>query len=74
MAIAAALGLLTTTLLLSLGARFYASMGAHGASLSAAQAYSHLIFSGAVLIWTFNLLLATIRGTGNMILPLMVVC
>jgi putative MATE family efflux protein len=74
MAIAAALGLLTTTLLLSLGARFYASMGGHGASLSAALAYSHLIFSGAILIWTFNLLLATIRGTGNMMLPLMVVC
>ena len=27
-----------------------------------------------MLIWTFNLLLATIRGTGNMMLPMIVVC
>ena len=72
--VAAALGSLTTALVLWFGPHFYARMGAHGASLSAALTYSHLIFSGAILIWTFNLLLATVRGTGNMMLPLVVVC
>ena len=74
MAIAAGLGLLTTVLVLGFGPRFYAAMGARGKSLSAAMKYSHLVFSGAVLIWAFNLLLATVRGTGNMMLPVAVVC
>jgi Na+-driven multidrug efflux pump len=74
LALAIALGSLTTAAMLCLGPRFYEGMGAHGASLSSALIYSHLIFSGAILIWTFNLLLAAVRGTGNMILPLVVVC
>jgi hypothetical protein len=43
-------------------------------SLSSARTYSNLIFAGAVLIWLFNLLLAIIRGTGNLIVTLIVVC
>jgi putative MATE family efflux protein len=74
MAIAAGLGRLTTLVVLGLGPRFYVAMGARGESLSAALTYSHLVFSGAVLIWAFNLLLATVRGTGNMMLPVVVVC
>lgn len=73
-AIAGGLGVLTTVLVLGFGPYFYAAMGARGASLSAALTYSHLVFSGAVLIWTFNLLLSTVRGTGNMMLPVAVVC
>ena len=74
LALAVALGLLTTIVILWIGPRFYTGMGAHGASLSAALTYSHLIFSGAILIWTFNLMLAAVRGTGSMILPMVVVC
>jgi Na+-driven multidrug efflux pump len=73
-AIAVSLGLITTALILGLGGTFYASMGAHGPSLHAALSYSNLIFGGAVLIWLFNLLLATVRGSGNLILPVGVVC
>src|ERR1700741_3566140 len=47
LALAMALGSLTTAAMLCLGPRFYEGMGAHGASLSAALVYSHLIFSGA---------------------------
>ncbi len=72
--IAVSLGLLTTALVLGLGGTFYASMGAQGPSLHAALSYSDLIFGGAVLIWLFNLLLATVRGTGNLMLPVGVVC
>jgi putative MATE family efflux protein len=74
LALAIALGSLTTAVFLWFGPRFYAGMGAHGPSLSAALTYSHLIFSGAVLIWIFNLMLAAVRGTGNMMLPMVVVC
>jgi Na+-driven multidrug efflux pump len=72
--LAVALGLLTTIVILWIAPRFYAGVGAQGASLSAALTYSHVIFSGAILIWTFNLLLAAVRGTGNMMLPMVVVC
>jgi putative MATE family efflux protein len=72
--LAVALGLLTTVVILWIGPRFYTGMGAQGDSLSAALTYSHLVFSGAILIWTFNLLLAAVRGTGNMMLPMVVVC
>jgi putative MATE family efflux protein len=68
------LGLLTTVLIVACGPFFYAAMGAKGAALDAALTYSNLVFGGAILIWLFNLLLATVRGTGNLILPVFVVC
>ncbi len=49
-------------------------MGAKDASPEAAPTYSNVVFGGAILIWLFNLLLATVRGTGNLILPVYVVC
>jgi len=48
--LAVGLGLLTTVVILWIGPRFYAGMGAQGTSLSAALTYSHLVFSGAILI------------------------
>src|SRR5580658_89908 len=72
--LAVPLGLLTTVLIVLCGPFFYAAMGAEGASLDAALTYSNLVFGGAILIWLFNLLLATVRGTGNLILPVYVVC
>lgn len=73
-AIALGLGLITTAIILGAGPWFYARMGAQGPSLVAAVTYSNLIFGGAVLIWLFNLLLAAVRGTGNLVVPLAVVC
>jgi MATE family, multidrug efflux pump len=73
-AIAMIFGAMTTLIALGAGPLFYRAMGAHGASLAAAVRYSSLIFAGSVLIWIFNLLLAAIRGTGNLFLPLVVVC
>ena len=49
-------------------------MGGRGASLAAALTYSHVVFSGAILIWTFNSLANVIRGTGNMAVPAIVTC
>jgi len=44
-------------------------MGGHGQMLSAALAYAHVAFSGAVSICMLNLLGSAVRGTGNMGLP-----
>jgi len=50
----------------------YHAMGARDASLAAALAYSTLVFLGAIPLWLFNSLAAIIRGTGNMIVPMVV--
>lgn len=34
-----------------------------------ALAYSNVLFGGAILIWSFNVLAAVVRGSGNMLLP-----
>jgi Na+-driven multidrug efflux pump len=73
-AIAAFFGLLTSAVILSAGPLFYRAMGAEGASLAVATTYSSIVFGGAILIWVFNLLLAAVRGAGNLLLPVAIVC
>jgi putative MATE family efflux protein len=73
-AIAVFFGLLTSAVILSAGPLFYRAMGAEGASLAVATTYSRMVFGGAILIWVFNLLLAAVRGTGNLLLPVAIVC
>jgi len=68
-AIAVALGVLTTAAALAGGPRLYALMGGREGSLAAALTYSNLIFLGAIPLWLYNSLAAVIRGTGNMIVP-----
>jgi Na+-driven multidrug efflux pump len=73
-AIAVPLGFVTTAALLIGGTSLYTAMGAHDASLQVALRYSNLVFGGAVLTWLFYLLLAVVRGTGNLVLSATVVC
>jgi Na+-driven multidrug efflux pump len=47
----------------------YGAMGGRGAALDSALAYSNVLFSGAVVIWSSNVLAAVVRGAGNMLLP-----
>ncbi len=56
------------------GAWLYGAMGGSGPSLAAALTYSNVVFSGAILIWTFNSLANVIRGTGNMAVPAAITC
>jgi Na+-driven multidrug efflux pump len=49
-------------------------MGGEGASLEAALIYSNVVFSGNVLLWVMNGLASVIRGTGNMLVPALVIC
>ena len=68
------LGLATTAVMLALGPTLYAQMGISGNALEIAVSYSSTIFAGAMLIWLFNLLMAVVRGTGNLQVPVIVVC
>ena len=73
-AIAAVFGLLTSAIILSAGPLFYRAMGAEGESLVVATTYSSIVFGGSILIWAFNLRLAAVRGPGNLLLPVGIVC
>jgi len=72
--IALGFGLVFMAAVLGGGRWLYTSLGGEGASLTAALAYSNVVFGGAVLVWLFNSLANVIRGTGNMILPAIVTC
>src|SRR5256885_2890479 len=48
-------------------------MGITGNALAIALSYSCTIFAGDTLIWLFNLLMAVVRGTGNLQVPVIVV-
>lgn len=74
LAINALLGLAFTALGLLGGPALYRAMGADGATLDAARQYSDIVFGGAVLIWSFNALASCLRGTGNMMVPSIVIC
>lgn len=67
------LGLATTAIMVTLGPSLYGHMGISGNALAIALSYSSIIFAGAVLIWLFNLLMAVVRGTGNLHVPVIVV-
>src|SRR5882724_429013 len=68
------LGLATTAAMHALGPTLYAQMGVSGNALAIAVSYSSTIFAGATLIWMFNFLMAVVRGTGNLRVPVIVVC
>ena len=72
-ALAIPLGVATTAVMIALGPSLYAHMGISGNALAIAASYSFIIFAGAVLIWLFNLLMAVVRGTGNLHVPVIVV-
>jgi Na+-driven multidrug efflux pump len=74
LALAIPLGLVTTAAMYALGPSLYGHMGISGNALAIARSYSSTIFAGATLIWTFNLLMTVVRGTGNLQVPVIVVC
>ncbi len=67
--IAVTLGAISTTIMLVFGRNIYRWLGADGASLSAALAYSNVFFAGTVNMWLLGVFTAIIRGTGNMTTP-----
>jgi putative MATE family efflux protein len=74
LAINVALGAAFAALVLAFGRPLYALLGGEGASLEAALLYSNVVFGGNVLLWIMNALASVIRGTGNMLVPALVIC
>jgi MATE family, multidrug efflux pump len=74
LAINVALGAAFAALVLTFGRPLYALLGGEGASLEAALIYSNVVFGGNVLLWVMNGLASVIRGTGNMLVPALVIC
>jgi Na+-driven multidrug efflux pump len=74
LALAIPLGLATSAAMVALGPSLYGYMGISGKALTIARSYSSTIFAGATLMWTFNLLMTVVRGTGNLRVPVIVVC
>jgi len=70
--LAVALSGIATTVMLALGPSIYRAMGGGGPALSAALAYSNVVFSGIVAVWMLNIVANVVRGTGNMALPALV--
>ncbi len=70
----AALGLLFSGMMLAFGRPFFRALGGEGGTLDAALAYSNVVFAGNALLWVMNALASAIRGTGNMLVPALVIC
>ncbi|MEP9365766.1 MATE family efflux transporter [Xanthobacter sp. VNH20] len=70
----AGFGLTFSALVLLFGHHLFALLGGSGASLDEAITYAHILFAGMVLLWVFNALASIIRGTGNMLVPGLVIC
>jgi putative MATE family efflux protein len=69
-----ALGLLCAVAVVASGPWLYRLLGGDGAALAAALAYSNVVFGGIVFLWGMNALASVIRGTGNMLVPGLVIC
>ena len=69
-----ALGVTCSAIMLAFGRPIYRALGGEGASLEAALAYSNVVFAGNVLLWLMNGFASVIRGTGNMLVPALVIC
>jgi putative MATE family efflux protein len=67
--IAVLLAAVFTVVMLGFGRSIFGAMGGRGAALDAAVAYSDILFGGAAIVWSTNVLSSVVRGTGNMLLP-----
>ncbi|MBE9607237.1 MATE family efflux transporter [Acetobacteraceae bacterium H6797] len=68
------LGLFFTVVMLVFGRSIYSAMGGEGGALEAAMTYSTIVFLGNPILWLLNGLASVIRGTGNMLVPALVIC
>ncbi|MGZ3340056.1 MAG: MATE family efflux transporter [Reyranella sp.] len=69
-----ALGIVFSTIMLAFGRPIFQALGGTGGELEAALLYSNVVFAGNVLLWVMNGLASAIRGTGNMLVPAIVIC
>jgi len=68
------LGVFFSAVMLLFGAQVYRVLGGQDGDLKAALTYSNIVFAGTVFLWLLNCLASVIRGTGNMLVPALVIC
>lgn len=68
------LGIAVSAVFLLWGREIFAALGGEGAALDAAVTYANVVFAGSTLLWLLNGLASVIRGTGNMLVPALVIC
>ena len=66
-------GLVFTMFFLIAGPAIYRMLGAEGVVLAYAVEYSNALFLGALAIWLANTLISILRGTGDMVVPSVIV-
>jgi putative MATE family efflux protein len=69
-----ALGVFFSVVMLAFGAPIYRALGGRGGELDGALGYSNIVFAGNIVLWILNALASAIRGTGNMLVPALVIC
>ena len=69
----AGLGMFFSIIMLAFGEPIYRFLGGSGGELQAALIYSNIVFAGNILLWTMNGLASVVRGTGNMLMPALVI-
>ena len=69
----AGLGMFFSIIMLAFGEPIYRFLGGNGGELQAALIYSDIVFAGNILLWTMNGLASVVRGTGNMLMPALVI-
>jgi putative MATE family efflux protein len=69
-----ALATVFALVVVAFGPQIYSALGGRAGSLAAALQYSNVVFAGIVLLWVLNGLASVVRGTGNMLVPALVVC
>ena len=69
-----ALGAFFSIVMLVFGPSIYRVLGGTDGELRTALSYANVVFAGNVLLWLMNGLASVIRGTGNMMVPAMVIC
>ena len=72
-AIGLAVGVVYSTLLVLFAAPMLSLLGARGPVLELALTYAIPLFSGAFLIWLMNTLASVLRGSGDMVVPSVVI-
>ena len=72
--ISVTLGASFSVIMLVFGRPIYRALGGEGGELDAAVSYSNVVFAGNVLLWVMNGLANVVRGTGNMLVPALVIC
>ena len=68
------LGAFFSIVMIAFGESIYRALGGTDGELHTALSYSNVVFAGNVLLWIMNALASVIRGTGNMLVPAMVIC